>query len=509
MYQALIIDDETPVRQAVRALGEWEALGIAPPAEAPDGQSGLDIMAGRKIDIVLVDIKMPVMDGMEFLKLATAKFPDTKYIIVSGYGEFNYAQKAIGFHVVDYLLKPIVCEQLNQALKNTVQALDRENKIASLNPIIDVASHLADLPAGESDYGIVLLHEMNHAPEDREAPAGDAFLRTLAAQWDKSSACYARWETKTDILLAVTVPCGGKTDAAGYAADCAAELIRWIKRECGADFIAGVGTFGDDIQALSPSYYHARYIINNVNLLAQKRSVYTQAEFCDTHKWASIIDKKTQFALALKNGSMPHASEIIEQYCAALEKAGFLSMDDLERTYLNFILILSETAEEERVPEYRKILYPAYGAPGTERFTRPAQVATRVFSLFQELYGNYRRAERFSITDMVEEIKSYIDENYAGDISLNVFALKYHMTKEYLSKQFKKSYGCGIYEYVLKTRMQAAVHLLADAQVKVQDISECVGYSDTNYFSRAFKSFYGVSPQKYREEHCGGATQES
>lgn len=125
MYKALIIDDEKHVSQAIAALGDWEKYSIIKPFYASNGQDGLIAMREINPDIVFVDMKMPVMDGREFLKIATAEFTKTQYIVISGYNEFELARAAIKYNVIDYLLKPINEEDLNEAIKKAISNINK------------------------------------------------------------------------------------------------------------------------------------------------------------------------------------------------------------------------------------------------------------------------------------------------------------------------------------------------------------------------------------------------
>jgi two-component system response regulator YesN len=124
-----------------------------------------------------------------------------------------------------------------------------------------------------------------------------------------------------------------------------------------------------------------------------------------------------------------------------------------------------------------------------------------ILKVFRGLVESTVSPDTYSISNIIIEIKDYIDNNYSEDISLTTFSSKYHMTKEYLSKQFKEQFSYGIYEYVLKLRMTKAAEYLADLNIKIQDVAQRVGYVDNNYFSRAFKTFYGVSPKEYRNRN--------
>ncbi|MDE7199617.1 MAG: response regulator [Lachnospiraceae bacterium] len=124
MYKALIIDDEKPVQIAIQKLGNWNYYGIEPPQLAANGKDALQAMREFHPDIVFVDMNMPVMDGVSFLQAASGEFPDSQYIVVSGYDQFSYAQQALHYGACEYLLKPVEEEALNSAIEKAILRLD-------------------------------------------------------------------------------------------------------------------------------------------------------------------------------------------------------------------------------------------------------------------------------------------------------------------------------------------------------------------------------------------------
>ncbi|NLL78222.1 MAG: AraC family transcriptional regulator [Clostridiales bacterium] len=124
MYKALIIDDEKPVRIAISKLGHWSHYHIQTPEMTCNGMDALSSMRELHPDLVFVDMNMPVMNGCEFLKKASVEFPQSRYIVISGYDDFSYAQQAIRYGASDYLLKPIVEEELNHAIEQAILSLN-------------------------------------------------------------------------------------------------------------------------------------------------------------------------------------------------------------------------------------------------------------------------------------------------------------------------------------------------------------------------------------------------
>ncbi|MDO4303393.1 MAG: response regulator [Bacillota bacterium] len=247
MYRALIIDDEKPVRIAIQKLGNWSKYHITTLDTASNGKEGLAAMRELQPDLCFVDMQMPIMNGTEYLRRASEEFPHTQFIIISGYDDFEYAHSAIKYGACDYLLKPIVRDELNSAIEKALLRID---------PDLD----------------------------------------------------------------------------------------------------------------------------------------------------------------------------------------------------------FSEKEEKNNIP--------------------PEEV--------------------------IEIIKDYIEKNYRNNIKISMFAAQYFFSKEYLSKLFKNKYGCGIYEYVQKVRMERAKDLLLNPEIKIQSIAERLGYADNNYFSKAFRHYYGMSPSQFRKEHTEG-----
>lgn len=133
MYKALIIDDEKPVRIAISKLGHWHYYHIDPPEMTSNGSEALSAMRELHPDLVFVDMNMPVMDGCAFLEKAAAEFPDSRYIVISGYDDFSYAQKAIHYGAIDYLLKPIVEDDLNSAIEKALLSINPDETFGEEN----------------------------------------------------------------------------------------------------------------------------------------------------------------------------------------------------------------------------------------------------------------------------------------------------------------------------------------------------------------------------------------
>ncbi len=516
LYKALIIDDERPARQAVSALGKWAELGIDLPLEAAEGKTGLEMMKVHKPDIVLVDMRMPVMGGLEFIKAASTEFPNSKYVIISGYSDFEYARTAIKYNVADYLLKPVIEEELDNVLRRVVQGLDSERLSLQYNPVAHMARILSADPessrSGTKYYGIAAIYLVNQFREEMGKKFNfsekiSEISRLVSKCWDDRSSCLAVAENDRQLLLAVKVPAaaGGRMlpedRLRADAAQQVEKVVEALRTDYGVYTVASVGSFYPKIKSVFESYKAAMELLNNINLLDSSRSVFTAADTNDMPKWLSVLGKKELFTRAFDQKNLKCAQDIVEQYFSSIKKHGYASREDLIRITVEFMTVFREIAVEKGVMEVKRIIPQVSDRNVFSGCFKTEDFGGFIYNVFKALVESTSNPQAGSIHNIIIEIKDYIDNNYSEEINLTTFSSKYHMTREYLSKQFKEQYGLGIYEYVLKLRMTIAAKYLEDLNIKVQDVAQRVGYVDNNYFSRAFKTFYGISPREYRSRN--------
>jgi two-component system response regulator YesN len=151
VYKALVIDDEKPARQAIITLGQWAAAGVTELYEAREGAAGLAVLRKKQPDIVIVDMKMPQMDGVKFLEIACREYPRVKYVVISGYDDYEYTRRAIRANVRDYLLKPVIEAELNEVINRVVDELNEEKHSAL--EILNREKLLASLENGFTQSG--------------------------------------------------------------------------------------------------------------------------------------------------------------------------------------------------------------------------------------------------------------------------------------------------------------------------------------------------------------------
>lgn len=534
MYKVLIIDDEEPAREAIKLLADWASANVYDVFEAWDGKSGLKLIEDKKPDIVFVDMRMPGIDGAELLKIAQEKFPELVVIVISGYDNYEYTRQALHSKVVDYLLKPIKRNELNNAISKAIDSIDTKRKshsenidknillnlsIPSLKEKILMAAIEGSLSQQMKEiyresininnhakyYSAIIFRIMNFDLVNNKffkdtGLTQFALLNTIDEILNEKYESFSLINHKYDNeIIAITSvdKCIDDMQQDGYL-----HLVKSCKRKLrelfGIVAIVGAGEFFEDIERLKNSYLNAEKYINSVNLFYDNDLICYRVQENITSK-ISLLGKKDLLFNAFEGGSLTYTEDIISEFLAKIENSRLLCLRDCDRIFCELLLILNNFTiikginAADIIASYQNISKKIYCFE---------QLKTLMLEAAEIFYNRVRKQlknDNFNIY----EIKEYIENNYHQNIRISIFTEKYFLSREYLMKLFKNEFGCGIYEYVLKVRMEKAKELIADPNVKIQSIAQLLGYTDSNYFSKAFKNHFGISPSDYRNNLIG------
>lgn len=547
MYRALIIDDEEPVREAIRILGDWEGLRIEDVLEAKDGKAGLDMLREYRPDIVMVDMKMPEMNGAEFLRAVETEFPELLTIVVSGYNDFEYTRQAIHSKVVDYLLKPINRQDLNQALGKAVGLLEAKNRVRSESITKNIAYNMS-LPKlkekiyfsiiersfkkrnngaflsliGAEDpnlrYGVLVLRILNmEAIRDSRFHADTELLYFAVANVINEMSndgltyfSFANPKQEREIIAVFTSRGGYPKELMFRAEQVLKSIVSHLSSLFGIIAAGGFGPVGTEPLDLADSYEAAVGSVRQIDLLRLTgKAVIGQPDKPAQKEIHSLTGRMPFLRTALEAGNLNQAKTVLGEFSGKIRSSDGFSLGDADRVIREIVVLLNDMALELGVPADRT---PSSGGERELRsfgietdfamFDQFEQVLIRILEYYSE---QIRQSLSGSRPFNVEDIKEYIDNHYFEDIKISMFTEKYFLSREYLMKLFKQQFGYGIHEYVQKVRMDKAQQLLDDSSLKIQEISEMLGYKDKNYFSKAFRNYYSVSPSEYRSRGADSA----
>jgi two-component system response regulator YesN len=517
LYSVILVDDEMFTRMGLRNLINWESCGFRVIGEADNGEDALEIVRRDRPDLVITDIRMPVMDGLELIRLVREdeSLAGTAFIIVSGYDDFAYAQKAVRYGVVDFILKPVDDRELEGVLKKLAERLDRENEerqrqTRMLGEQMVSALIRGDAPDGEAEkwaaaegyrpdgrfrYVLVEVNDL-HPWQDRRMPATDDILRAIreeaAALLGLKRPPYVHIHSKRFGLI---VPDD-----------------RWPEG-------SGIGTFlGRLREALerrldTPVYLFAG---QSVGRLRDLRDAYLSASAAALHKYAE--DRRVIIHDGLSGEPLNYASldpALIRRLAERAEEgdgaALAAAIDDVFRQFRNmrFAPEAVKLAVHACVSEMLNTM-GRLGIDGSELEHLPPMLGwqdlsltpeelKRLFTAFMaECADRLAVKRKDSIKGSIQKIKEYIEEHYHENISLKSIAATFYTNPVYLGQLFKKTYGMYFNEYLLSIRIREAKKLLRRTDLRIYEIASRVGFSNPDYFVTQFEKIEKMTPTEYR-----------
>lgn len=549
MYKVLIIDDEEPTREAIRILGDWKGIGVDEVLEAGDGQTGLNLLRERKPDLALVDMKMPGMDGVEFLRRVEEEYPNLFTIVISGYNDFEYTRQAIRSRVVDYLLKPVNRQDLNQALRKAIGVLEArresESEFISRNIALNMSLPKlkeniylsviegsfkvknneaflqlidADRPGNCFGAAVVRILNIEAVSERRFKGEKDLLLFSVSnvinefAEEGFRSFSFSNPKRKREIIVVHTMKDGRPEDLQFRSVHFMKKVVAVLKDLFGIESVAGIGASASDVTGLTESYESAAEIAGGIDLLKLPEGAIAyrpsgSSADAPERETPTMAGRIPLIRAAIEAGHLDQARAVVLEYAEKIRSRGFFSLRESERMALDLAARLNALAAEMGVPPAK---LPASEIQGLKEAGIPFDYAGlgEYAELLCRMADYYARLIRGAVGSEkafdVSEIKEYIDQRYYEDIKISMFTEKYFLSREYLMKLFKQQYGSGIHEYVQKVRMDKAKELLDNSELKIQEISEMLGYKDKNYFSKAFRNYFSLSPSEYRSRREDG-----
>ena len=512
--KVLITDDEAQVRKGLLWKLDWEKEGFTVVGEASNGKEALRILEEKKPDIVLTDVRMPIMDGIELVKEMSTSHPKVKTIILSGYADFEYVRASMHEGVKRYLLKPVDPEELSSALKDVKDELnsERAEEYQSDRAKKMMEDQLAEI---REQYLLQLVRNEWAGLSISEEKLMYLGLDTFCSEEVRFLSIEIRGSMSRSDLRALFLP------------------FRMICRE-----LAGERAISF-VDASYPHMVHYISRINDVNGLATD----VQRAARDFLGLESVIGlgKPVRGTMALKSGyetsilawgqsSINIESQMIDDNMRendpdfpdeAVKVLNAYIEQGNEHLLQSFMTNLLErqssmmdfTLTANRILLHLTILAGKYDPKRTEVGDEVWKCQKSIWELtsYQEVTHQLIELSRRIIKmasklkapangeEVVAQVKAYMDTHYATEMSLATLAGQFHINAAYLSELFKAQVGQNFTDYLISLRMKKAKELLSDTGLKVIDIAHICGFSSSGYFSTVFKKKFGVKPIDYRK----------
>ena len=527
MYKIVIADDEKIIRDTLLCNFKQEKYAMFEAFEASDGEDALRIARNIRPDIVITDVKMPVIDGLQLSSIIKEEAGDTVVIVLSGFNEFTLVRRALGIGVFDYLLKPIKEDELDSVVRKAVELVEsrkykklQENilkqKINEGNLAIKekLLNNLA--MSGYDEAAYLKLKTLNLKIDFRnyftavfglkEEGRNEAVLRGFNLELlrfsinniidECSKVCAGRYELfATSGNMSVLVIEDMKCDS-----DQSARLIQMIKGHVNnflnAEVFVGMSRNHEGVRELGKAYQEA-YEKVEMKMFLGKDEVCT-GEGAIYQLPDSIFGQKEKlFANSIYLCDSGKVKEIVNELFGLAGKM-HLSLRQLKYLNMHIINCILEIA--------RDIGYDADSAAdgGKSLYERVDEVKSieLVKAFILETTGSLIEAIRAKNSDKrkktLESILNYIEQHYNEELTLYKISEKFFIEYSYLSKMFKEQAGKLFSKYLIDLRIRKARELLTVSGKKIYEISEEVGYTDIRYFTKLFKELEGITPMEYR-----------
>ncbi len=516
MYKTLIVDDEKMIRMGMRKAIPWDSIGISSVFVAKSGREALAIIREHKPEVLITDIKMDEMTGLELIDQAKKFVPEIRVLVLTGYDDFEYARRCIKLNVQDFFLKPIDEKALMESVRKQVDYLE-SNKIDKL---ADVNENRARAVAEQMNIekllqNLVYNRSTNEQVDEFCAKYGYCTDQTvqvavlppaLTLENGKSDEYYTALTIKNICIDLVDARNRGLTFIDEYGRIVIAFFLHDQKGCSTVEWLHELNSILGDEYGRPPKmaignpvaslrYLHLSYN-DAVHLLEHENSEYDDIILAKGHRNRNYvfqeIFQEMKSAMSANIGDIERTLGIFDRFCLVAD-CYHLSDSAIRRCCYEmassvFYDHLCHTGKEAD-DRLDALINSLMNLRGEEQLQLVRQFLNKLLDDKEDLQGY----------EIVNRAKRYIHEHLPDDLSVTGIASFLYVTPNYLSRLFKKTTGEGCNEYIVRKRIEKAKLLLETTQLQTFRIAEMVGYNDTNYFSLAVKKSTGVSPKKYRE----------
>lgn len=523
--KVVLADDEPIILKGLRKLIPWNQYGMEIVGQAFDGRQLLEVIEHLKPDIVISDISMPHLSGIEMIKEVHRKAITVKIIFISAYQEFSYAKDALAYGAVEYLVKPLEKQEMEQALQKAVELIRREGELEESHSKLiqlerkskesEIREWLLQLTDGTLPKGTEAYHTIS---KQFEGPCYTLVI--VEVEWSTSGKWHEHEKKLVEFaienILTELIQSYGKgyvlmkhamhvciinhekmRNTLHIAKEIQSSIAKYLKLQVSI----GLSQAFDHLESLSVAYEQATDALQNTFFMDEDRmALFTENKMTKPAQnedelnalRMKVIDALLAQTLNDAKSSMKTLMEHIGHATKGSRSLAistcFTSMYAIIQDIRNIGVQLSgESFELDKLQG------------NLEQYRSFSDLTTGVIRLIEELYHQINKQSGNKEKLLISRVKNYIDENFAKEITLETASAIAYMNPYYFSSFFKKHTGQNFKQYVTEIRVRHALHLLATTDLMIYEIAERCGYNNARHFSDMFKKKIGMLPQEYRQ----------
>ena len=534
--KVFLVEDEMVIRRGIKNSIDWEKEGYIFCGEASDGELAYPMIIKEKPDILITDIRMPFMDGLELCKLVKKELPNIKILILSGYDEFDYAKEAIRLGVTEYLLKPISSGKLLEALNGVSESIRREKEDKDLvrkymeemreNTEHEKQKFFEQMIAGNLSMADALetgeKYEMNLSARMYNLLL---FRFTLGEENRKSGELLGEAEYAIEKLTerleyvfefqrgvegwAFLLMADNEEQMSERVKELSKDLEEIMKNYSTIAYFGGIGqpvarlreleeSFREAERALAARFTMELNQIISVEDIRMAQNVDTLDDI-EITSFGEIEKTRTMLEKFLNNGAEDEIDEFVDVYINELSEENLKSVLMRQYIIMDAYIVMMSFCEKFEGIEGEMQAQSEELKNSMKTIQTLEEIKNYIRMLLKKIIGVRDTISGRRYSDIIEIAKDQIRKTYMSDeISLNTIAADVGMSPSYFSSIFSKEMGKTFVEYLTEIRMDRAKELLMCSSMKTSEIGYEVGYKDPHYFSYIFKKTQNCTPKEFR-----------
>lgn len=534
--KVFLVEDEMVIRRGIKNSIDWEKEGYIFCGEASDGELAYPMIIKEKPDILITDIRMPFMDGLELCKLVKKELPNIKILILSGYDEFDYAKEAIRLGVTEYLLKPISSGKLLEALNGVSESIRREKEDKDLvrkymeemreNTEHEKQKFFEQMIAGNLSMADALetgkKYEMNLSAGMYNLLL---FRFTLGKENRKSRELLGEAEYAIEKLTerleyvfefqrgvegwAFLLMADNEEQMSERVKELSKDLEEIMKNYSTIAYFGGIGQPVARLRELEESFREAERALAARFTMELNRIISVEdirmAQNVDTlddieiTSFGEIEKTRTMLEKFLNNGAEDEIDEFVDVYINELPEENLKSVLMYQYIIMDAYIVMMSFCEKIEGIEGEMQAQSEELKNSMKTIQTLEEIKNYIRMLLKKIIGVRDTISGRRYSDIIEIAKDQIRKTYMSDeISLNTIAAEVGMSPSYFSSIFSKEMGKTFVEYLTEIRMDRAKELLMCSSMKTSEIGYEVGYKDPHYFSYIFKKTQNCTPKEFR-----------
>lgn len=536
MFKILLVDDEEEVRIGIKNKIDWKRYGFEVIGQAENGREALDYFDECVPDIIITDINMPFMDGLELTAVIKEKYPAVKIIILTGFDDFKFAQTAIKYGVSDYILKPVLPKDINNLLEKLKKRILSE--IAEKEDIQKLREHYKEsLPVLKENFMVSLVLR-KPASEYTVAKINEMNIK-LRGSWFAAALCkidsesinaadftkkeielkrFAAFNIISEVLekhnigevfilddgivIILGIDCKERTDARNKMFSVLDEARQSICKYLSVTVSVGLGRIYTELEDIRESYISSITARSYKLILSGNKIIFVEDLEPGVNNFFHLDrDKEEALVASIKFKGEKDVEETVESLFNELGESG-ASLKEYQLYFTEIISSLMKLArlfnvESSDVLPDKSDMYMEFNS-----FESIEQAKAWINILSINLMKSISRKRINTTQVLFEKARDYMLDNYDDDaLTIQKLSETLFISPSYLAIIFKKESKETFLKFLMRIRLEKAKELLLDSSRKIAEVAESVGYPDVSYFSYFFKKNTGQSPREYKKRN--------